>query len=63
MVRYFDTGTSNVLCSACHPTCLTCSGSLNIDCLACNSASFRVYDSATHSCKCDTYYYQSSPTI
>lgn len=57
MNRYYDDGTSTTLCSACDPTCLTCLGPLNTDCLGCNAGSYRIYDSTTHGCICDTGYY------
>lgn len=58
--RYYDAGTSTATCSACQSTCLTCNGALITNCLSCNTAVNRVYNSSTNKCDCNVGYYGST---
>lgn len=56
MIGYFDTGTSDEVCSPCSYTCKTCSGSTSA-CTRCDSTKHRTLNSGASTCPCDQYYY------
>jgi hypothetical protein len=54
---YQLTANSTTSCSACHSTCLTCSGSLSTSCLNCDSSIHR--NMANSTCTCAYGYYDN----
>jgi hypothetical protein len=61
--RYYDSGLFVSVCASCHATCLTCTGGLNTNCLSCNSASNRIFNSTTGKCDCNVGFYATSNNV
>ena len=61
--RYYDSGLFVSVCASCHATCLTCTGGLNTNCLSCNSASNRIFNSTTGKCDCNVGFYATSTNV
>jgi len=54
MFGYIDTGLVSGLCSKCHYSCLTCTGTASTSCQTCDTA-WRTLSSG--SCLCNTHTY------
>lgn len=54
-LTYSLNGTNDQFCNYCDYTCLTCDGSLSINCTACSNTSFRFHNNS-NSCPCQTGY-------